>query len=358
MNIKSAFLVCVTAWAVSSCSPKVTSNVIRRMDPQPRIEDVVMLKEKEPLPADAQWMGTVEVQGSGNYEKFAEITRTKAWTEGAKYVKVNSYGSPGVRSDIHVMNSSLYWADQAKVNDGDIKVIDREGNVISAYNAASGTPNATYAINVPLTNLGFNSFRFYGGYGRRVDKVDPSLDLFMKQHAKRLMNGTIIGAEYIRYFDKHTDGGLGIRYQIMHSTSSDAASMPLNDGSYENGILNDKVNITFIGPIFAGRMVSRNGKHLFADNVGLGLLLYSNEETFNDVYMRLTGNTLGWTFDFNYSYFLSDHFTLGADLTYTAGTIRRATITDGRKTETGDLDKNHYVGLRHIGVCAQLVYTF
>ena len=356
MNIKSAFFVCVTAWAVSSCSPKVTSNVIRRANPQPSIEDVVMLKEKEPLPADAQWMGSIEVKGRDNYEKMAEVTRTKAWTEGAKYVKVNTFGSTGVRSDIHVMNSNLYLADQTKVNQGDIKVIDNNGNVISAYN--TGSQQSAVAISTPVDNVGLNSFRVYGGYGRRLNKLNPNMDEFSKLHTKRLMNGVLMGAEYIRYFDNRKDAGLGIRYQVLHSTSADAASIQYQDGSTENGILDERINISFVGPVYSGRMVSQNGKHLFADNIGLGVLMFNDKATINDKIMLITGYTLGWTFDFNYSYFLSDHVSLGADLMYTAGTLRRATYTDGHQTVTQDLDKSNYEGLVHLGICAQLVYTF
>lgn len=356
MRISSAFFVCVTAWVVSSCSPQVTSNVIRRVNPQPSIEDVVMLQDKEPLPADAQWMGTIEVKGTANYEKMAEVTRTKAWSEGAKYVKVNSFGSPGVRSDIHVMNSNLYLADQAKVNQDDIKVIDSNGNVVSTYN--TGSQESSVAFISPLNKVGYNSFRVYAGYGRRLNRMSPSLDMFQKQHYKRLLNGEILGAEYIRYFDKRGDGGLGFRYQIMHASSADAGAMKDENGNVVNGILDETVNISFAGPIYAGRFVSRNGKHLFADNVGLGVVTWKDKRTFNGQYLLFKGNTLGWTFDFNYSYFLSDHVTLGADLSYTSGVIRKVTVTDGTQTVTQQLSEEDYEGVVHLGICAQLVYTF
>jgi len=358
MRISSALFVCVTAWVVSSCSPQVTSNVIRRVNPQPSIEDVVMLQDKEPLPADAQWMGTIEVKGAANYEKMAEVTRTKAWSEGAKYVKVNSFGSPGVRSDIHVMNSNLYLADQAKVNQDDIKVIDSNGNVVSAYNGESGSQAATPEYVSPLQKLGYNSFRVYAGYGRRLNRMSPSLDMFQKQHFKRLLNGEILGAEYIRYFDKHSDGGLGFRYQIMHASSADAGAMEDENGNVVNGILDETVNISFAGPIYAGRFVSRNGKHLFADNVGLGVVTWKDKQAFNEKYILAKGNTLGFTFDFNYSYFLSEHVTLGVDLSYTSGVIRKITLTDGSQTVTQQLSEEDYEGLVHLGICAQLVYTF
>ena len=358
MRKSTILFVCVTVWALSSCSPKVTSNVVHRVNPQPSIDDVVMLGEKEPVPADAQWMGSVEVKGSANYEKMAQITRVRAWSDGAKYVKVNSFATDGVRSDIHVMNSNLYWADNTKVNADDIKVIDREGNVVSAYNGESGSQAATPEYVSPLQKLGYNSFRVYAGYGRRLNRMSPSLDMFQKQHFKRLLNGEILGAEYIRYFDKRSDGGLGFRYQIMHASSADAGAMKDENCNVVNGILDETVNISFAGPIYAGRFVSRNGKHLFADNVGLGVVTWKDKLAFNEKNILAKGNTLGWTFDFNYSYFLSDHVTLGADLSYTSGVIRKVTLTDGTQTVTQQLSKEDYEGVVHLGICAQLVYTF
>jgi hypothetical protein len=50
-------------WVLTSCSPKVTSNMIHKYPQQDSLEDVVLFKEKEALPADAEWIGSIEVEG-------------------------------------------------------------------------------------------------------------------------------------------------------------------------------------------------------------------------------------------------------------------------------------------------------
>lgn len=69
---------------LTSCSPKVTSNMIHKYPQQDSLEDVVLFKEKEALPADAEWIGSIGVEGKGNYSEMAEMTRLKAWKEGRK----------------------------------------------------------------------------------------------------------------------------------------------------------------------------------------------------------------------------------------------------------------------------------
>lgn len=359
MKALTPLFVCVTLWALSSCSPKVTSNVIHRVNPQEYLDDVVLIKENEPLPADAQWMGSIEVKGSANYDKMAEMTRTRAWTDGAKYVKISDFKTDGVRSDIHIMNSNLYWADTTEPNPDDVKVIDRNGNVVSTYNTTGGQPQIPENVS-PLSKLGPNELRVFGGYGRRLNKIDPSLDLFAKQHNKRLMNGEVIGMEYIQYFDQSRgSSGLGLRFQLMHASSADVVTVSYDNGlTFTQGILDETVNISYIGPVYAARALSRNGKHLFEDYVGLGVLFWYDNGTINSDYITLRGKTLGLTTGFNYSYFLSRNVTLGAEVSFTSGVIRKVTATDGKETVTQELDKEHYEGLANLGVCAQIVYTF
>lgn len=103
---------CATAFALVSCSPVVTSNIIHTSQPLESVDDVVVLKDKEPIPDDAEWMGSVRVNGNGSYSKMEEMTRHEAWLNGARYVKIKDYSTnQGVRSDIHVMNSDLYKID-------------------------------------------------------------------------------------------------------------------------------------------------------------------------------------------------------------------------------------------------------
>lgn len=353
-----SILICIMAWAFASCSPKITSNIIHRDKPQEWLEDVVVLKEKDPLPDDAEWMGTIDMKGKVSYDKMAEKIRFKAWEEGGKYVKIKSYGSDGVRSDIHVMKSDVFRSDTTTVPQVDKNNNDRSATTGFGIGRTAVVRSSDYSSMVPESDEAVHSVRAYVGYGRRLNKISPELNLFEKEHVKRLMNGVVFGTDFIQYFDRAKGSGLGLRYQIMHATSADPATVTYEDGTSKDAVFNEMVNISFLGLLYSGRMQSRNGKHLFVANVGGGLLLWKDVQKVDKDMLTITGRTFGLTYDLNYSCFVSEHLSLGAGISYTAGVIRNATFSDGEQTRTRDLEKNKQEGLAHMGICAQITYTF
>ena len=108
-------IVCALTGVLFSCSPVVTSNIIHTYPPLKSADEVVELKEKEPVPDDAEWMGSVQVNGNGGYSVMEALTRKEAWKNGARYFKIKDFASSGLRSDIHVMNSDLYGIESALV---------------------------------------------------------------------------------------------------------------------------------------------------------------------------------------------------------------------------------------------------
>ena len=335
--------------ALASCSPKVTSNLLYKYPKQESPENVMVIKEKEPLPSDAEWMGTIDIKGKANHDRMLEMTRFKAWESGADYVRVKNFGSDGLRSDIRVMSSDVYHADKSKAAPDENH---RVGNVAGYSQTATPT-----ALPTAMGQFGSQHFKVFMGYGRRLNRISPELTLFQREHIKRLLNGVMLGGQYIYFFNPERGSGLGLRYQIMHSSSADAGYRE-NNGTGEEGVLDESVNISFIGPLYSGRWVSKNGKHLLLDDVGLGLLMWKDYATFLDEKQIMTGSTLGFLFDISYSYMISDKLAVGADLSYTSGMIKSVSVSDGYQSEAVRLDKEHYEGLVHLGICAQLVYTF
>lgn len=343
-----SMIVCVMVCALSSCSPKVTSNLIYKYPKQEPLENVMVIKEKEPLPSDAEWMGTIDVKGKASHDRMLELTRFRAWESGADYLRERSFGSDGVRSDIRVMTSDIYHADKSKVAPDDNRRVE---------NAAGYSQTATpAAVPTAMEQFGSQHFKVFVGYGRRLNRISPELTLFQREHIRRLLNGVMMGGQYIYFFNPERGSGVGLRYQIMHSSSADAGYRENNGG--EEGVLDESVNISFIGPLYSGRWVSKNGKHLLLDDVGFGLMRWKDYATFLDEKQIMIGNTLGFLFDISYSYVVSDKLALGADLSYTSGMIKSMVVSDGTHSEVYRLDKEHYEGLVHLGICAQLVYTF
>ena len=73
---------------------------------------------------------------------------------------------------------------------------------------------------------------------------------------------------------------------------------------------------------------------------------------------KVTGRSLGYTCDFCYSYKMTDQLSLGADLSFTTGTISEVKYTSGNDTKSIKLDKENREGLSHLGFSVELRYTF
>lgn len=326
--------------SASSCSPKLSGNFTKTYPPSGFSEDIVVLDTKTSVPSGAERLGSVVLNGSDNYAKMVEKTRQKAWKAGGNLVKVRSYITSGVRSDIHYMQSDVYRYDSTFVH---------EDSIVSQV-AANDVSSSLYP------QIGNYVFRPYVGYGRRLNRISPDLDLFQKEHIKRLMNGVMLGADIMCYASNGL--GAGFRYQVMHGGSSDAATMTYDDGSSKDGVLDENVNISFLGPLFSVREISMNGKHVLASNVGIGILFYKDRLTFANETAIIDGRTLGLTFDLNYSYFLSKHVALGADISYTSGKLKKYTLTADGQSQSVVPDKDHYEGLAQLGMSGHISIFF
>lgn len=364
MRISGAFFVCVTAWVVSSCSPKVTSNFIHKGKPLPNLEDVAVYKDKEPLPDDAEWMGTVQVNGNRSYDKMVEIARFKAWEAGGRYLQIKGYTSSGVRSDVHLLNTDVYRADNIKRVAVPLSEVAGSSEPSANGKTWTGANNQTAATGVSYQNTEFespNGFRIYTGYGKRLGKMNPNANEFEKMHLKRMMRGLLLGADYVRYFNSSMTSGLGVRYQIMRGSSEDYAMITFDDGSPSlEGLLSDKVNISYVGPIYSKRSISKDGRNIFMFDVGLGMLIYNSTSSIAGKVATVHGVTSGLTADVNYSHMLSDKLSIGANLSFTSGALANYSGTDymGRTLSSSDLADSPVESLLQMGISAQLVYTF
>ena len=362
------FFIFVSVWVLSSCSPKVTSNFIHKEKPLPSFEDVAVYKEKEPLPDDAEWMGSVQVNGKRSYDNMVEIARFEAWEAGGRYVRIKDYTSSGTRSDIHLLSTDVYRADIIKRVAVPIsEVVNSSGYSSKEPKEASTTNQAisqTVAYNGSGLNTGFdspNGVRIYTGYGRRLGKINPALNDFEKMHLKRMLSGVMLGADYVRYFNSSRTCGFGVRYQLMRAKSEDYATVTFDDGSPTlEGLLSDGVNISYVGPIYSKRSISKDGKSSFMYDVGLGLLFYKNASSISNKQASIVGVTSGLTADVNYSYMLTDELSIGANLSLTSGTLSNYTSTDyyGNTVNSRDVSDSLAESLLQFGVSAQLIYTF
>lgn len=367
-----SFFVCVTVWALSSCSPKVTSNFIHKEKPLPSLEDVAVYKEKEPLPDNAEWMGSVQVNGNRSYDNMVEIARFEAWEAGGRYLRIKDFISSGARADVHQLNTDVYRADNINRVAVPMEVSKSEPSVQGP--TWTSTSNQTAANNRSYLNAGSesidgldaefsgpNGFRIYTGYGKRLGKMNPDMNEFEQMHLKRMLRGILVGADYVRYFNSSRTCGFGVRYQLMHAASEDYASITFNDGSPSlEGLLSDKVDISYVGPIYSKRFISKDGKNFFMYDVGFGLLIYNYSSSIAGKKGSTHGMTSGVTADATYSHMLSDKLSIGASLSLTSGALTNYTSTDyfGKTMNSSEIADSQAESLLQMGICAQLIYTF
>ena len=196
-------------------------------------------------------------------------------------------------------------------------------------------------------------FRVYSGYGRRLNKVDPELDQLEKTHAIYWINGIVIGSDLVIYLNKAKSCGLGLKYQIMHSQGSSMMDIHSNMGRLE-----DKVNISYLGPVFSQRFTLNEGQNVLMYNIGMGWLFYDWRGEINKANGNMSGQTIGATLDINYSRMIKKKLAVGVDLSLTTGALSSYDTFDGVKRITVQLENNKKEGLTHMGLSLQLLYKF
>jgi hypothetical protein len=260
---------------------------------------------------------------------------------------INQHQLPDAWSTIHRINALAYKTDTIDVqtstyfyaNDPSIQ-----------YQMASNS-NPTVKLQEPRVIA-----RIYAGAGKRTNKISPDLDAASRVHIKRLLSGVLFGTD-ITYFAE-TGYGLGGRFQVLHSSTSEYGYLVKEDDTYDEGIIDQSINLTFIGPILSGRSISANEKHIFLGTIGIGVLRYVDTTTFKDLREQKRGNSLGLTYDLAYAFNMTDKLSLGADLNYTTGILKNLVYEHDGKTEGYTLDEDHWEGLSHLSLSVSLSYTF
>lgn len=199
--------------------------------------------------------------------------------------------------------------------------------------------------------VGYENYKHFriainGGYSYQTAKVSESVPSDFKDYIKELKSGYHIGGDLTYYFTEPL--GIGFKYYLFKSSNS-VYNIYLEDtyGNRTYGKMSDDLTISFIGPTFSTRLLSHNKKNAFLMNLSLGYMGYSNDKIIIDKY-KITGSTMGLSFDIGYDIGLSDNLSLGFQLSFLTGTLFEYDWNDGTTTETIDLEKGEYESLNRI----------
>jgi hypothetical protein len=144
-------LICIICLGIISCSPKVTSSLIKKYEPLDFTENVTVLGLEEEVPAEAELLGEIKIGDSGfttkcTYEDVIAKAKLEAMKIGGNVLKITEHKTPSsMGSSCHRIMAKIL-----KMNDLSKLKAAQEDEIIS---------NADYAI--------LNIYR-YGGVGALI----------------------------------------------------------------------------------------------------------------------------------------------------------------------------------------------
>ena len=184
------FNLLMAAILFASCSPRVLTSINKTYEPSlSSAEDVIVMENVKQLPVQAERIGEVRVgdtgftsTSNGTYDKVVGLAKIEAWRAGGNLLVITQHAYPSLMSTIHNINADIFRTDTASYR----KLASTEtGTIIQ--------PSETQyimrqGVMVVAQKPGF-SVRAFAGFGRRINKLDPSLSGFEKEHIKRALNG-------------------------------------------------------------------------------------------------------------------------------------------------------------------------
>ena len=116
------------------------------------------------------------------------------------------------------------------------------------------TSDRTVAENAPSVRLSI-----MGGGGCRLGKAASNTEAALADHAKHTRWGVSYGADASWFFSESL--GAGLRYNNLHVGHKTEVTATYDDGSSRSGLLEDQINIWFLGPQCSFRLMNATKKN-------------------------------------------------------------------------------------------------
>lgn len=203
-----------------------------------------------------------------------------------------------------------------------------------------------------------------GGYAYRTSKVNRSGKLLYGDYAEKMKEGISYGADATWYFSKSF--GVGIKYSAFRSdTPTDYMSITNIDESQNqegsespswqtiSGRVENHVSIWFLGPLVSYRLITRNMRHSFIMDIGIGYMGYKDNVIRINPYVR-KGGSPGFVYEIGYDFNISRTVAVGAMATYGFGIMSkyRTKLSDGWHNTT--LERGFRENLNHVNLSVGL----
>lgn len=199
-----------------------------------------------------------------------------------------------------------------------------------------------------VNHKNYQQFKFAinGGYSYQTARVGGNVPSDFKNYVKQLKSGYHFASDLTYYISEPL--GFGLKYLLFRSSNSlDNIYRDDLNGNREYGKMSDDLKIWFFGPTFSTRLLSHDKSNAFNINLSLGYMGYSNNKVIVDKY-KMTGSTIGFSYDIGYDFGLSENLSLGFQVSYLSGNLFEYDWNDGIITKTIELEEDQFESLNRL----------
>lgn len=192
------------------------------------------------------------------------------------------------------------------------------------------------------------------GASYQTGKIPDGLGAVERDQTKALQWGLTYDADVTCYF--FGTFGLGVKYNSFRTSHQQNIVATLNSGETQSGLLSDKINIWFVGPMISSRDFTK-GRSCWILSLGFGYMGYHDDAVLIDPF-TLSGGTIGMMAEGGYELALTKTLKLRALCSAYTGTLRSMTMTEGGHSNHYDLDKDDRISLSHLDLKLGLSLNF
>ncbi len=333
------------AGALTACSPKISTSLTKQYPPLLESTAVSVIEIGDSIPPKSEMLGRLKVGDSGftmkcDYNTILEAAKLEARKVGGNAIEIVTHQYPGLISTCHQITA----------------------NILKVHNLSDLTNN--YAtLNASDTyvsrNEAYSHWRFAlnGGLTYNLGKADKSLDQQLQTYYKQLRFGTQLGAEVI-YFLNETSGIGFCYYSLATGNSLDGVTLSYGSQVVAQGVMSDDINLSFIGPMYSGRMITgRDKNNALVGNVGIGYMGYTDNVQLGTYHSKIKGGTVGFLTSIGYDHAISKSTSLGVQLSLVSGSLWQYDQFDGTTTTHVKLNKDNFMSLGHIDLSVGLRFN-
>jgi hypothetical protein len=167
----------------------------------------------------------------------------------------------------------------------------------------------------------------YIGYAYKTAPAPIDVSVAMKKHLSKLSHNLNYGADFSYYFKTSfqllsTNLGVGIKYNgLQTNVLSENIPVMRSNGSVVISSLSEKYRIDYVGVFLGIRSFLGSNKHMAFAHIGAGYIKYGNNTKIANEQVKISGNSVAFSADIGYDFFVTKNFAIGLQASLTLGTV-------------------------------------